>query len=135
VDYTDAWDNIPEIDKSELRRMLRQGCIGNDVAELQHALNTWNAGIKAIAEDGKFGPQTKLMVELFQDAMNLKKDGIVGPQTWKALDPYLEQKPKTIKMVLNCDVPEDGHPADELKQLIADWIVECPMHVKDWSMS
>lgn len=132
VDYTNCYDEIPEIDPSDTRRMLRQGCTGDDVKELQHALNTWNQGIQAIEEDGKFGPKTKLMVELFQDAKDLKADGIVGPKTWKALEEYMQPSRKTVKMAVICYKDEDGHSPEELKQLMKDWILECPMEVKEW---
>ena len=47
------------------------------VIELQNLLK--------INVDGDFGPETKTAVEAFQKAHHLKVDGIVGPQTWKAL--------------------------------------------------
>lgn len=95
LDHWDYWGELKDIDYSDvepgdpIRRMLRQGCKGNDVKELQHALNVWNQGVQAIDEDGAFGPKTKLMVELFQKSNGLNPDGIVGPQTWDALDQYL----------------------------------------------
>jgi hypothetical protein len=35
--------------------------------------------------DGRFGPMTFLGVECFQSFFHLHRDGIVGPQTWGAL--------------------------------------------------
>lgn len=38
-----------------------------------------------IRADGKFGPKTKMQVRIFQDLANLKDDGVVGPNTLRAL--------------------------------------------------
>lgn len=104
VDYSECWDmiggdfaNVPAIDT---RRMLRQGCKGDDVKALQEALNKWaketetedkGNGITVFGQlkvDGAFGPLTDGLVKLFQMDRNLKADGIVGPQTYKALEEY-----------------------------------------------
>lgn len=64
-------------------RVLREGCRGQDVAQLQTRLNSlgyWCGNV-----DGIFGPKTKNAVMSFQKAKGLKVDGIVGPQTLSAL--------------------------------------------------
>lgn len=38
-----------------------------------------------IAVDGRFGPGTETAVRSFQDSRNLTVDGIIGPNTWRAL--------------------------------------------------
>lgn len=56
---------------------------GNDVKELQHALNQlmgWG-----IAEDSKFGDETEWAVRQFQRRMGIGVDGIVGAETRAAL--------------------------------------------------
>jgi len=58
-------------------KVLKVGSRGNEVSELQKLLG--------IYEDGKFGPQTKKCVEIFQDNTNIKVDGIVGPETSEKL--------------------------------------------------
>ena len=64
-----------------LPRTLRRGNTGDAVKKLQQAL-----GLTGASVDGKFGAETEAKVVAFQLAKGLKpQDGIVGPQTWKAL--------------------------------------------------
>ncbi|MCJ2186508.1 N-acetylmuramidase domain-containing protein [Novosphingobium beihaiensis] len=60
------------------RPLLKLGAQGEDVKDLQGALG--------IIEDGDFGPKTKAAVVAFQKKHGLYADGIVGRQTWAALD-------------------------------------------------
>lgn len=66
--------------------VLRLGSSGPYVQMLQLALA--RAG-QRIATDGIFGTRTRNAVMAFQRANGLTADGIVGPQTWRALEPYL----------------------------------------------
>lgn len=61
-----------------LYRTLRRGCKGDDVKELQLALNQNGAGLK---DDGIFGPVTETAVKEYQLKNRLTPDGIVGPLT------------------------------------------------------
>jgi hypothetical protein len=71
------------------RRWLHLGMTGPDVAELQAALNTWGASLSdpppTLAVDASFGPQTDQAVRGLQTLKGLKVDGVVGPQTRRAL--------------------------------------------------
>lgn len=58
---------------------------GTAVELLQHAL-VREGLLPAEAVDGIYGPLTVALVKLFQQRRGLKADGIVGPQTWLALD-------------------------------------------------
>lgn len=69
------YDIIP--DKYNLTRILKKGCKGDDVKELQKKL-----GVKA---DGIFGVNTKNAVIKFQKANKLTADGVVGKNTAHAL--------------------------------------------------
>lgn len=60
-------------DKYNLTRILKKGCKGNDVKELQKELK--------IKVDGIFGNDTKIAVKKFQKANKLTADGIVGKNT------------------------------------------------------
>ena len=62
-----------EIKKFDLTRLLKKGCKGNDVKELQKVL-----GIKA---DGIFGDNTKAKVKVYQKSHGIFADGIVGKNT------------------------------------------------------
>lgn len=57
---------------------LKQGSKGEEVKDLQRALNLY--------VDGKFGPLTDEAVRAFQREHNLDVDGIVGPKTWAAIN-------------------------------------------------
>lgn len=62
---------------------------GDSVFALQNALTEF--GYK-LSIDGIFGAQTKEIVVQFQKDRGLTVDGIVGPQTWAALEQKPEQK-------------------------------------------
>jgi hypothetical protein len=55
---------------------------GPEVVAIQYLLR---AEGYALAADGTFGPQTTSAVKNFQQTKGLAVDGIVGPNTWKAL--------------------------------------------------
>lgn len=57
---------------------LRIGSTGGAVKKLQTLLH--------VTVDGDFGPKTQEAVEQFQKTHGLEADGIVGPQTWAALN-------------------------------------------------
>lgn len=63
-------------------RVMKRGAKGNDVSRFQQRLKDrgWN-----IAVDGDFGPKTETIVRAFQKEKNLTVDGIIGPQSWRAI--------------------------------------------------
>lgn len=77
------YDMLP--DKYNLTRLLKKGCEGSDVKELQKELKNKSYDIGKTGVDGKFGNKTKSAVEKFQKANKLKVDGIVGKDTAHAL--------------------------------------------------
>ena len=89
-DGTDSWDiaavNAPNPDVVAAYvappPTLRKGAKGEIVEKLQGRLKAHGAELKI---DGDFGEMTKNAVVLFQTMNDLPRDGIVGPQTWKAL--------------------------------------------------
>jgi peptidoglycan hydrolase-like protein with peptidoglycan-binding domain len=63
---------------------LHKGSRGPGVAAVQIELK-FGYGFKFIKVDGSFGPQTQLVVKLFQKRYHLHPTGVVGPSTWNAL--------------------------------------------------
>jgi Putative peptidoglycan binding domain len=96
------------------RPTIRKGDYGSDVRLVQECLN-------AEPIDGDFGPITEDAVEEFQVEHRLSVDGVVGPQTWGALDeefslppyppPMLPRLPADIKTKIE-NVAADSNIAD-----------------------
>jgi peptidoglycan hydrolase-like protein with peptidoglycan-binding domain len=63
---------------------LHIGESGPDVARLQQLLK--GAGCDPGGVDGQFGAHTQSAVEAYQSSRGLACDGVVGPQTWHALE-------------------------------------------------
>lgn len=72
------YDITPPEGSYDLTRLLKKGCRGNDVKELQGTLG-------GLAVDGIFGKNTKAKVISFQKSKGLAQDGIVGKNTAHAL--------------------------------------------------
>ncbi len=68
-------------------RTLRRGMSGTDVMEIQALLK--KLGYNPGAVDGVFGPGTQNAVIRFQRNFGLSPDGVVGPETYRALEPFL----------------------------------------------
>lgn len=67
-------------------RTIKKGDTGNDVRECQRDLTLHGYDCTA---DGIFGSNTEKLVKAFQKASGLISDGIVGKNTWAALEaPY-----------------------------------------------
>ncbi|GHF75077.1 peptidoglycan hydrolase-like protein with peptidoglycan-binding domain [Amycolatopsis bartoniae] len=64
---------------------LRRGSAGPAVRKLQRLLNARMPELTPIAVDGQFGPATDARVREFQRRAALAVDGVVGPNTWRAL--------------------------------------------------
>ncbi|WP_369146323.1 penicillin-insensitive murein endopeptidase [Streptomyces sp. R44] len=65
-----------------------KGNRGSDVTALQYLLNGQGAQLTA---DGVFGSGTDTAVRSFQSSHGLGADGIVGPNTWRALTPTVRE--------------------------------------------
>lgn len=77
--------------------LLRQGSRGQDVANVQDALNTaGKSKLPALAVDGIFGAKTRARVVEFQTANGLGADGLVGPITRSKLQPHMRPGGATI---------------------------------------
>lgn len=69
---------------------LKPGDTGPQVKVLQRALASLGYSVGKI--DGDYGPSTQAAVEKFQTSAGIKADGIVGPETLKALETALKNK-------------------------------------------
>ena len=67
----------------QTRPVVARGSQGDAVIQLQNLLRDADF---AVAVDGDFGPGTEVALTRFQSENKLDSDGIVGPQTWAALD-------------------------------------------------
>lgn len=76
---------VPAPSASSSQPLLADGARGPEVKALQRTLTS--LGFDCGPVDGKFGPQTEAAVVAFQRAQKLTVDGIVGPETWGALQP------------------------------------------------
>lgn len=74
--------NIPK-----KRPLLKSGSEGREVSALQEALNKFSilCNFSPLFSDGIFGKLTDAAVRAFQKKKGLAVDGIVGPDTYKAL--------------------------------------------------
>lgn len=74
-------------------RILREGCSGADVYELQGLLQIQGYVVK---RDGVFGAETRSAVVTFQQRQHLQATGMVNPVTWALLaerkDVYQKRK-------------------------------------------
>lgn len=81
--FNSADDSAVSTPSSVSRPTLRTGSRGDSVRLLQTLLN--RAGYE-LAVDGIFGTMTRCSVKGFQSERGLQVDGIVGKQTWAALE-------------------------------------------------
>jgi len=65
---------LPYTEQYNLTRLLKKGCKGDDVKQLQRTLGGLNV-------DGIFGDKTKDAVKKFQKENKIKVDGVVGKNT------------------------------------------------------
>lgn len=81
-----------------MRTVLRRGSEGREVEQLQRLLA--EKGFRPGRIDGRFGPATEAAVLAFQLANGLLADGVVGPLTWRALDPGVRiERPDATRWV------------------------------------
>jgi len=73
---------------------LKMGATGMLVEALQRTLNERMKPSPDLGVDGDFGPMTESTVIEFQKAKGLEATGIVGPETWEALGPLVEEGPE-----------------------------------------
>jgi peptidoglycan hydrolase-like protein with peptidoglycan-binding domain len=76
------------------QELLKEGASGPLVRQLQEKLA--GGGFNPGQIDGIYGPKTREAVIQFQNSKGLAPDGIVGTQTWGALNPAPFMPPPPI---------------------------------------
>lgn len=98
VDYGEVPDDDVEIPDYALgARLLKRGCTGADVQELQTALIKLGFSCGPDGPDGEFGKATEKALIAFQTAAGLTPDGKFGPATLAALTDALGRLDATEK--------------------------------------
>jgi hypothetical protein len=77
------WDDEPK--QYELKRLLKKGCKGDDVKELQKKLISLGYKLPKYGADSSFGAETDKMLRQFQVDKKLTADGICGRKTCEKL--------------------------------------------------
>ena len=78
-----TWRNIDEADQSH--PVLKAGATGLPVRRLQSRISA--VGFDTGGVDGRFGAKTEAAVRKLQHDYKISVDGVVGPQTWRELEP------------------------------------------------
>lgn len=79
--------DTPTGDKFTLRfRILRRGCVGEDVRALQRNLKSLGFDVGRCGLDGDFGSDTRAALVAYQRSVRLSPDGEAGPLTMSALN-------------------------------------------------
>jgi hypothetical protein len=68
-----------------LKRLIKYGCRGDDVVQVQQFLNKAVAAKPELVTDGIFGAKSAARTQQFQRDNRLVADSIVGPKTWAQL--------------------------------------------------
>ena len=97
-------DKVPEIPTNspalvETRPTLKRGSKGEYVVILQKELIQLGYSVGATGVDGDFGKNTEAGVKKFQKDHALAEDGIVGKNTWEALDKAMGKPLETAPVV------------------------------------
>jgi N-acetyl-anhydromuramyl-L-alanine amidase AmpD len=91
-----------------------------DTTAIQSALS--KLGFAPGAIDGQWGPKTRKALTAFQRAKGLGPDGIVGPETIRALQAALgDGKPPPPRGVVYGIVPPDWMPEARIERIIFHW--------------
>ena len=104
------WELVESIDSSTLpnslvtetaatesyHELLKQGSTGASVKDLQQKLIDLGYSVGPDGADGDFGTNTYYAVRRFQIENDLEVDGIVGDETWYAIDMAIKKKNSTV---------------------------------------
>jgi hypothetical protein len=98
-------------------KTIRRGSTGPDVVECQQDLITLGYDLSPYGADGKFGAKTETAVKAFQTSAGLPADGVVGKNTWAALDEAVKPSPTPTTPLYTVSIPHlTEYQADALIQ-------------------
>ena len=86
VDGTAGPNTLKKMDELITTILVQRGDSGSLVRRIQNQLNDQDSVDISLDVDGSFGPGTESAVEEFQEALDQRVDGIVGPVTMNLLD-------------------------------------------------
>lgn len=95
-------------------RILRSGDTGDDVRELQKALNRLPNTVKKVEEDGVYGSETMRAVYTLQTVYEIEVDGKYGPVSHKTLMEALQKLEQT---------PEKKLTIEEMVDQLWEWML------------
>lgn len=122
VDYGDAPADDVEIPDYALgARLLKRGCTGEDVRELQNALIKLGFSCGSAGADGEFGKVTENAVIAFQTAAGLTPDGKFGPATLAALNAALDRADNGEEKEPTYTVTLRGLTHDDAEMILERW--------------
>lgn len=99
------------------RSTLRRGDKGADVIELQKMLVEQGYDVGSYGIDGDFGRGTLAAVQKFQQDHGLIVDGVVGPNTWEALEKGSKDDKPVVEDAYSILIPHlSKETADGLKK-------------------
>ena len=79
-----TWAALEPDGSGQQRPTIQMGSTGQDVSDCQNLLQYQGYHVGNV--DGTFGRRTVAAVAYFQSVNGLAIDGVVGPQTWAALE-------------------------------------------------
>lgn len=85
----------------DVKPLLQRGDADEAVTDLQNRLLELGYGLPQYGADGDFGAETEKAVRKFQTDYGLTADGVVGTQTWSALDNATAIERITYKVTIN----------------------------------
>ena len=88
--------------------LINYGDRGEKVSDVQDHLK--DLGYYGGKKDGIFGPVTRTAVQSFQEVNELKVDGIVGPETFKALHSNPKSKPEATPSTASVSTVQVSQP-------------------------
>ena len=113
---------IPDYDQeNDKHKTLRKGDKGDEVTELQMALNQLgypDDDYKALSIDGSFGAKTEQAVKRLQSHNGLVVDGVCGPKTWAVIKHLQDDEPTLVQTLTDVYLRSKPDKTSESKGIL-----------------